>query len=151
MTAIKDAIKRTYLLQGLSDEQVEKVAEVCHIKEFDGGEPIVRQYAKDNDLMIVLEGNVRINSFSGEKLAECGPGGVIGEMSLLDDKPRSATVVGLGRCRVALLESESLWGVMNEDCELAKTILLNISRVLCMKLRAANIQLDLTTSRPLVM
>ena len=94
------------------------------------------------DQAVVLEGMVRINSFSGERIAEGGSGCILGEISLLDDKPRSATVVSVGKSQVAVISSSSFWKLMDDDPAAAKTVLSNLGRVLCMRLRGANIQLD---------
>src|SRR5690349_2094159 len=97
---LADALKNTYMLRGLSPEQVEKVVSIAQSKDFQGGDTIVRQFSQDSDLMLVLEGDIRINSFSGDKIAEAGPGSIIGEMALVDEKPRSATVVSVGRSKL---------------------------------------------------
>ena len=140
---ITEALKRTYLMSGLNDEQVKQIEVIANMQNFEGGDTIIRQFSKDSDLVIVIDGQVRINTFSGEKIAEAGPGSVIGEMSLVDDKPRSATVVSMGRSRVAVIPAHKLWELMREDAHLARLILLNIARILSTRLRAANIQLDL--------
>lgn len=140
---LAEALRHTYLLNGLNEEQFQKIVAIADMQKFDGGDTIVRQFSKDSDLLLILEGSVRINTFSGEKLAEGGPGSIIGEMSLVDDKPRSATVVSIGHSKIAVIPSKQLWSVMKEDALLARVILLNIARILSSRLRAANIQLDL--------
>lgn len=145
-TNLVDQIKRNYLLHGLSEEEIGQVAEIAVVKDFSGGDQLVRQFAKDSDLMIILEGFARIATFSGETIAEAGPGSVIGEMSLVDDKPRSATVISKGPSKVAMIPSEDLWRLMDTRPAIGKTILANISRILCARLRAANMQLDLVVS-----
>jgi CRP/FNR family cyclic AMP-dependent transcriptional regulator len=142
-TELSDVLKKTYLMGGLSSEQVDKVAGICQSRLFEGGDVLVRQFSKDTDLILILEGTARINSFSGELIAEAGPGSIIGEMSLVDDKPRSATVLSVGRTKAAVIPAQELWKLMREDAHLARIILLNIARVLSARLRAANIQLDL--------
>lgn len=143
ITDLADALKRTYLMSGCNDEQVKKIETIANLHTFEGGDTIIRQFSKDSDLLIVIDGQVRINTFSGEKIAEAGPGSVIGEMSLIDDKPRSATVVSMGRSRVAVIPSAKLWDLMKEDANLARIVLLNLARILSTRLRAANIQLDI--------
>lgn len=151
MQAVPDlatALKRNYLLHGLSDEEIARFASMAEVKQFTGGDTLVRQFAKDTDLMIVLEGMARVNAFSGELIAEAGPGSVIGEMSMLDDKPRSATVIAKQQCTVAVISSEKLWAFLDLNPVIAKTVLLNLGRILASRLRSSNIQLDLVvTSR----
>jgi len=92
--------------------------------------------------MVVLEGKVRVNTFHGEQLAEGGPGWIIGEMSLIDDKPRSATVVSIGKCTVGVIPAAKLWDLMQNDADLARKILFNIAHMLSTRLRVANVHLD---------
>lgn len=140
------ALKRNYMLHGLTDDEVARFAAMAEVREYAGGDTLVRQFAKDSDLMIVLEGMARVNSFSGELIAEAGPGSVLGEMSLLDDKPRSATVVAMQGCKVAVISSEKLWQFLDLNPVIAKTVLLNLGRILASRLRSSNIQLDLVVS-----
>jgi CRP-like cAMP-binding protein len=143
MIELSEALKKTYLLNGLTPEHIEKVVGIAEMRQFEGGDTLIRQFSQESDLILILEGMVRINSFSGERIADAGPGSIIGEMSLIDEKPRSATVVSVGRSKAAVIPSKELWRLMRDDAHLARLILLNVARVLSARLRAANIQLDL--------
>lgn len=138
----KDAIKHNYLLRDLSDEALNSIAALSEITEFAGGDVIIREFDKNNDLFIFLEGSARINTFSGEKLAELGPGSIVGEISLVDEKPRSATVISVGGTKAAKISSSSLRELLSARPDIAATIYKNISLVLCSRLRNANMQLD---------
>lgn len=144
---LSDTIRHTYLLHGLSPDQIDAVAALANVREFDGGETIVRQFSRDAGVAIVLEGNVRVKGFSGETLCECGPGSIVGEMALVDDQPRSANVVSIGKSKIAVIPSDKLWALLDSDAELARTLLHNLCRVLSMRLRTANIHLDLTQGK----
>lgn len=139
---IHEALRNNYLMQGLTEAQIASVAELASTKMFQGGDVVVRQFAKDNDLLIVLTGKARVNNFNGELIAEAGPGSIIGEMSLIDDKPRSATVVAVGDTTAVTIPNAALWTLMNDEPAIAKVILLNVSRILTARLRAANVALD---------
>lgn len=144
---INTALQNNYLMQGLNVAQIAQIAAISTVKDFSGGDTLVRQFAKDADLLIVLQGTAKIKTFSGEEIAQAGPGSVIGEMSLIDDKPRSATVTAAGAVRAASIPNEAIWRVMNDEPEIAKIILLNISRILTARLRAANVALDEVVER----
>lgn len=140
---LASAFRSSYLWSGLTGSQIDRLSLLAEEKTFNGGDTMVRQFAKDSDVMIILDGKARINTFSGEMIGEAGPGAVIGEISLVDDKPRSATVVAVGNCRAAVIRSSELWTVMEEEPVIAKVVLLNIAKILCGRLRAANVQLDM--------
>ncbi len=144
---IKDAVKHNYLLRDLSVEGLNSVAAISSVVNFDGGDVIIREFDRNNDLFIVLEGSARVNSFSGEKLAELGPGGIVGEISLIDEKPRSATVVSVGKTKAVRIPSAELRGLIEAKPEIAAVLFRNLALVLCTRIRAANIQLDGATSK----
>lgn len=139
---VVEAIRFNYLFRGLAKEQIDRIADIVEQRRFDGGETIVRQFDRDTDMMIVVTGGAKIKSFSGESLAEVGPGSVIGEVSLIDDQPRSATVVAVGTTILAVIPGKKLAELVNEDVSLKAQLVLNISKVLCQRLRTANVQLD---------
>lgn len=137
-----DVIRVSYLAQGLSDEDVDKIVEIARELHFSNGQYVVRADDDNHDLYVVLEGVTSIETPSGEVIAKVGSGRIIGEVALIDDKPRSATVVSLGRSRLAALPAEDLRRVMSERPTMAVGILTNIARTLSERLRQANLQIE---------
>lgn len=134
-----------YVFRGLPKEVVAGIAAIARTKQFAGGDVIVRQFDRSNDLYILLEGGAAIRSFSGETLAEFGPGSIVGEISLVDEEPRSATVTCTKPTKVLVIPSTLLRGMMEADPSIGVTILANIGKVLCRRLRTMNVQLDSLT------
>ncbi|MCH7945970.1 MAG: cyclic nucleotide-binding domain-containing protein, partial [Armatimonadetes bacterium] len=91
---------------------------------------------------IVLRGLAQIKTFSGDTIAEVGPGSVLGEVSLIDQEPRSATVVSSGDSVVAVIPADKLRLMMRHDMGMRCVMLENLARLICQRLRTANIQLD---------
>lgn len=147
MMHLHDAIYEHYLLDGLTLEQKDRIAAIAREKTVDGGEMLVRQFDRNTDLMLLLSGKIRITSFSGEVLAEFSAKSMLGEMSLLDDQPRSANAVAVGPTSIAILPGGLLKALMDDDPMLAAVIYRNVGKVLCQRLRAANIQIDGLMSR----
>ena len=137
-----DVIRVSYLAQGLSDEDVDKIVEIARELTFSNGQYVVRADEDNSDLYIVLEGVTSIETPSGEVIAKVGSGRLIGEVALIDDKPRSATVVSLGRSRIAALPADDLRRLMSERPTMAVGILTNIARTLSERLRQANLQIE---------
>jgi CRP-like cAMP-binding protein len=137
-----EAIRFNYLFRGLSKEQIELIGSIVEQRQFDGGETMVRQFDRDTDLMILIMGGAKIKSFSGDVLAEIGPGSVVGEVSLIDDQPRSATVTAVGPTVAAVIPGKKLGELVNADVALKAQLVLNIGKLLCQRLRTANVQLD---------
>ena len=139
---IKEAILLNYLFRGLSDEQIEQINAIGEKQEYAVGQVMIRQFDRSSDLMIITSGSALIKAFSGEVLAEVGIGSVVGEVSLIDEQPRSATVVCGDDCEVLVLKGPRLHALMDRDASFKATLLGNLGKLLCQRLRAANIQLD---------
>src|SRR5512140_1864343 len=91
-----ELIRRVPLFALLTADQAESVAESVTKRRFKRGEIIVEQGQKSNTLFIILTGRIRVVTADkrGREviLATLQPGDYIGEMSLIDNEPHSATV-----------------------------------------------------------
>lgn len=131
-------LRYNYIFRGLSRDVVAGIAALADIRGYRGGDIIVRQHERNSDLIIILEGTARIKSMEEETIAEFGPGSIVGEIALIDDEPRSATVTAVGDVRAAVIPSSQLHAVMDMDPEVGKVIMTNIARVLCRRMRSMN-------------
>lgn len=135
---VQDAIRDSYLAQGLTEEQLQTLYSIARLQTFSDGEPIVRQFDESKDLLILASGRANILTVIGEPIGVIKPGMPVGEMSFLDDKPRSVSVVSSGISEVVILAAEPLRKILEAHQDIASRTYLNISRVLCARLRAAN-------------
>jgi CRP/FNR family transcriptional regulator, cyclic AMP receptor protein len=91
-----ELIRRVPLFSMLTPTQAESVADAVIKRRFKRGELIVEQGKKSNALFIILTGRARVltTDTRGREviLANLAPGDYIGEMSLIDNEPHSATV-----------------------------------------------------------
>ncbi len=82
------------LFSGLAEKDLLDIVAVGTEVSFAPGKAILKQGEPGLSFLLVLEGRVEIRK--GErKIAETGPGGFFGEMTVFDDKPRSADVVAV--------------------------------------------------------
>jgi CRP/FNR family cyclic AMP-dependent transcriptional regulator len=142
MQDLRDAITQSYIVRGMTVDEVDALYVIMEKRAFKGGETLVRQFDKSKDLMIIMEGDARVNTFSGDTIIEMGPGNILGEIALLDDQPRSATVTSVKGTTVAFLSGDKLRTLMDTKPRIELVILRNISRTLCSKIRLANLQLE---------
>jgi flavin reductase (DIM6/NTAB) family NADH-FMN oxidoreductase RutF len=91
----------------LAQDQLDRLLAAGTERKYEGGEAIVRAGEPGSELYVVLEGSVRIER--GERmLARFGAGEIVGEVAVLDGRPRSADIVAEGRVRCLAVSRESL-------------------------------------------
>ena len=110
-----DLIRRVPLFSLLTADQAQSIADSVVKRRFKRGELIVEQGTKSNALFILLNGRARVLTADSRGreviLAVLQPGDYVGEMSLIDNEPHSATV--RARNRRGLPESSSLaYGIL---------------------------------------
>lgn len=136
-----DDLRRVPLFDGLSSAELERIGECCLQRDFPAGAALVRQGEQGVGLFIITSGSVRVTQHQADDddeqlLSLLGPGGVFGEMALLDDLPRSATVTALEDTRTLILVYWDFRAMLLDNAEIAVKLLGVLSR----RLRAAEQQ-----------
>jgi CRP-like cAMP-binding protein len=115
------------LLHRLSSRQRARLAHLAIRRSYRPGSIIVRQGDTSMALYIVLSGAVRIelepDTGAPLPITELGPAGYFGEMGLIDDAPRSATVVALEPTECALLSKWDFRDELRHDPDIALALL----------------------------
>ena len=134
---MKDLISKIDFFSGLDEKILRKLSDACIMRQFTKNETIVRQGEMGLGLYLIAKGRVKVDREQGGvrmQVAELGPEQFFGEMSLLDNKPRSATVTGIEDSECVLLTRDSFVKLMNKYPEIP----IRMARVLADRLRVAN-------------
>lgn len=86
-----DALRRVPLFADLTDKQLGQIEAFVDEVEVEAGQVLVDQEGFGHELLIVVDGTAEVTR-GGRHIADLGPGETIGEIALLDGKPRTATV-----------------------------------------------------------
>jgi CRP/FNR family transcriptional regulator, cyclic AMP receptor protein len=130
------------LFRALSGRQLERLAESTTTRAYSAGSAIVRQGDSSLSFYVVLSGAVRVvregeAGGAGVEVERLGAGGAFGEMGLIDDLPRAATVVADEATVCALLAKWDFQNVLRAEPEIALALL----TVLSDRLRRVDAQL----------
>jgi len=138
---MKELITKIDFFSGLDERILKRIADACIMRQYTKNETIVRQGEMGLGVYVISRGHVRVDRDQGGKktqLAELGPEQSFGEMSLLDNKPRSATVTATEDTECLLLTRDSFVKLMNKYPEIP----IRMARVLAERLRVANEKLS---------
>lgn len=110
----------------------------ARVVELPAGEILFRRGQPDSSVYFVLSGRVEIvlgdESPSGHRLATLEAGAILGEIAMLIDTPRMATVVALTDARLAEIERGSFYAALEDHDRWAEVLLRTIACVLAERL-----------------
>ena len=129
------------LFQFLSFGELLRVINVCKSIEMDAGSDLITEGTPGNDFYILLEGQVRVHR-NGQEMVRLGPGRHFGEMALIDNNPRSASVTTTTKSTCIHITRDDFYALMREDSVLAVKLLWNFIQTLSMMVRRANAEHD---------
>ena len=142
MLSSLDLIRRVPLFSMLTDVQANAVADAVIKRRFKRGELIVEQGKKTNALFILLNGRARVVTADSRGreviLATLQPGDHIGEMSLIDNEPHSATVRAEVQTDVLMLGRIEFARCLPENTSMAYAVM----RGLVQRLRHADRKIE---------
>ena len=101
MTAVESALERAL------SHDVMRGGEHPAIRRLKRGGVLVRQGEAGNEVFLVLDGVLGIE-VDDERLAEYGPGAILGERAYLEGGARTSTLVAVTACRVASVHGDQL-------------------------------------------
>ena len=142
MADVEQALANMNLFQGLTSEGLERIAAIAGEESHGLGSYVFHEGEMGDKLYLILDGKVRISrelpGMGEEALAVLGPGESFGEMSLIDDTPRSADARVHERCRLLVITREAFEDLLFVHKDLAYEILWNFVKTLSGRLRDAN-------------
>jgi len=124
------ALRALPLFEGISEASMERLAAVTGEQSFAPGHFIVLQGQVGSGLYVVLEGTARVVRGTTE-VATLDPGEFFGELAVIDQQPRNASVQAVTPVRCLALASWDLIQLLESDGALA----LNLIRGLVARIR----------------
>src|SRR5665213_421123 len=100
VTAVETALERSLSARVMGGNKVK-------IERFPAGGILAKQGEPGTQVFLVLDGVIRVEH-DGERLAEYGPGALLGERAHLEEGARTSTLETVTACRVAVVEAEQL-------------------------------------------
>ncbi|TLY05098.1 MAG: cyclic nucleotide-binding domain-containing protein [Thaumarchaeota archaeon] len=115
------------LFSGLDKKDRERIAGAGREVTFEKGKTILREGEPGLALLLILEGKVEVRK-KGKLLSTLENGGFFGEMTVIDDKPRSADVVAVAPTTCFGLTSWAFAGLVRTYPEIALAVMKELVR-----------------------
>lgn len=128
------ALAHIELSKDLSAEKIRALEQRVRWRRYAAGEQILDRNSDNRDMFLVVDGQVQIVNFSlaGREIAYAagGAGGFFGELSAIDDEPRSASVVAAESCTLAAVSPEVFRSLLLDDGRIATGVLRRLARII---------------------
>ncbi|RMH75892.1 MAG: cyclic nucleotide-binding domain-containing protein [Calditrichaeota bacterium] len=140
---IREVLRRLPMFSGLKDKDLAALERILYRREYCAGEEVFRQGDPTAGMYIIVKGTVEvIFEPTGQVLAELTDGDFFGELALLGDTPRSATIRCKTDCQLLGFFQSDLYDLLERNPKLGVKILLRLARVIGERLIRSNEQVD---------
>jgi CRP/FNR family cyclic AMP-dependent transcriptional regulator len=133
MAAPRDLLRKIDLFEDLNDKDLDALARSFKESSFSSGDDIATEGQRGVGFFVIAEGTVAY-SVHGEEKGTGGPGDYFGEVALIDDGPRTATVTATSDVKAYGLTSWEFRPIVEENASIAWELLKGMAK----RLRAAN-------------
>ena len=108
-----DHLASVPLFAACSKKELATIAKAGDVIQLPDGHTLTTQDESSREAFVLMEGSVVVRR-NGRKVADLGPGAVIGELGLLDRGPRTATVVADGPVEVMVLGPREFTALLDD-------------------------------------
>jgi CRP-like cAMP-binding protein len=110
------------LFAALGTRQLRKVAKTASDERYDAGDVVVREGGRTETLFVIVEGTAKVVR-NGRTVAKRSAGEYFGEVSMIDRRPRGATVIAETPLRCLVLYHDSLRKLVIDEPQVAWCLL----------------------------
>jgi CRP-like cAMP-binding protein len=137
---LRDVIRGVDLFEGLTNSEYDTIVAICQQREYRNGEIIAVEGEIGEELFIVMDGTVEIlvnkDNDSPIIVVHLGAGQIIGEMSLVDRGPRSATVRAIQNPTIVQsIQHQDFHNICKSNHRIGYIVMQNLAADLSFKLR----------------
>ena len=141
-----DFLSTVPIFDTLSRRQKSKIFTIIHIRTYKDGEVVFRQYDPGVGLYIIRDGQVDVYNETVnmicKKIATLNKGDFFGDISLLNESPRSGTVVASQKTVLYGLFKPDLLNLMDSDPKLGQRLVYRLAQIVAERLRLINGELS---------
>ena len=132
-------LERSNICRRFTPEDIEILARYAHAYRIAPGHYLFREGGRDSALFVLAEGTVKILKEADYRhyrtIAVVHRGTVLGEMSVVDGRPHSASALAVEPTEIVLITRRNVLGVIENNPELGNKLLYQLARLISLRLR----------------
>ena len=141
--------KVLYILGLLEDEDIDWMVSAGTREQYNQGDVLVREGERTGFLFVLVDGTIDV-TVRGSHIAEIGVGEVVGEMSLLDSRPASATISAGENLMVLKISFADLEARLQSNFRFQGRFYKALGVFLTERMRSINLKIAYGTNAPMI-
>jgi CRP-like cAMP-binding protein len=117
-----ELIKKVPLFAGCSKRELEEIAHIADEIDLNEGKEMTRQGSRGREFFVLLEGEADVTK-DGQSINKLGAGDFFGEIALVSDSPRTATVTATSPVRALVITDRSFRRLLDDQPEIQRKVL----------------------------
>ena len=117
-----ELIKKVPLFAGGSRRELEQIAQIADEIDLREGKEMTKQGSRGREFFVLLEGEADVTK-DGRSINKLGPGDFFGEIALVSDSPRTATVTATSPVRALVITDRSFKRLLEEMPQIQAKVL----------------------------
>ena len=138
-------IRSLSYFEQIEPDELERLTRSLRVWDLEAGAVLFAEAAATRSAFVVLRGTIEVGRRRGERrlrLATLGPGRMLGELSLIDGGPRTATCTALEAARVLEIDDKVMRGLLDDHSAAGLGFLQGVNRALIAALHATDARRD---------
>jgi CRP-like cAMP-binding protein len=121
-----DLLANVPLFSGCSKRELQEIAGLADELDLPEGTAIIREGERGREFFVLVDGTVSVTR-DGKRITTLGPGDWIGEIALVSDVPRTATVTTTSQSRVLVVTDRAFSGLIKRSPSIALKVLASVA------------------------
>ena len=121
-----ELIKKVPLFAGCSKGELEQIAQIADEIDLAEGKEMTREGSRGREFFVLLEGDADVTK-GGSSINKLGAGDFFGEIALVSDSPRTATVTATSPVRALVITDRSFRRLLDEQPEIQRKVLIALA------------------------
>jgi CRP/FNR family cyclic AMP-dependent transcriptional regulator len=121
-----ELIKKVPLFAGCSKHELEQIAQIADEIDLAEGKEMTREGSRGREFFVLLEGDADVTK-GGNSINKLGAGDFFGEIALVSDSPRTATVTATSPVRALVITDRSFRRLLDEQPEIQRKVLIALA------------------------
>lgn len=125
--AYLDHLAKIPMFSAVPKKDLKTLSRCADEVDLEEGYSLIKEGRIGREFFLIIDGKARV-SRNGRKVADLGPGDHFGELALLDNAPRNASVTALTPLKVVVMERRAFTGILDEVPSIAHKLAIGLAR-----------------------